>query len=60
MSSTYPRSDAGSEGVHRSIVRLGEAVQVLLGGHDAAVAETLLDDLDVPASGEQPGSVRVP
>jgi len=43
------------EGDDGAVVRVGEGVQVLLGGCDAAVAETLLDDLQVgaPASSQE-------
>ena len=51
-------SDLG-EGVHGCVVCLGEAVQVLLGGEDAAVAEPFFNHLDVGPAGEQPGGVRV-
>jgi hypothetical protein len=34
-------------------------VEVLFGGAQAAVAEALLDDLEVGATGEQPRGVRV-
>ena len=35
-------------------------MEVLLGGAEAAVAETLLDDLEVGAAGEEPGRVGMP
>jgi hypothetical protein len=34
-------------------------MQVLLGGGDAAVAEALLNDLEVGATGKEPGGVSV-
>ena len=42
------------ERVDGGIVSLREAVQVLLGRDDAAVAEPLLNDLDVRAAGQKP------
>ena len=42
------------EGLEGGLVGIGESVEVLLGGAEAAVAETLLDDLEIGAAGEQP------
>ena len=47
------------EGVEGGFVGIGEGVEVLLGGAEAAVAEALLDDLEVGTAGEEPGGVRV-
>jgi hypothetical protein len=38
-------------------VVVGEGVEVLLGGAQAAVAKAFFDDLDVGAAGEEPGCV---
>ena len=40
------------EGVEGGFVGVGEGVEVLLGGAEAAVAEALLDDLEVGAASE--------
>lgn len=41
------------------LIRIGEGVQVLLGGLDLCVAQAVHDALQVRASGEQPRRVRV-
>lgn len=41
------------------LVGVRQGVQVLFGGGDAAVAEAVLDRLQVGAAREEPGSVRV-
>jgi len=48
---TDPAADF-REGVQGGFVGVGEGVEVLLGGHDRRMAESLLDDLEVGASGE--------
>src|SRR6516164_3652180 len=45
--------------IQGSLVRRGQAVQVPLRGDDAGVAEALLDHLQVGATGQEPGLVRV-
>jgi hypothetical protein len=47
------------EGFEGGFVGVGEGVEVLLGGAEAAVAEALLDDLEVGAAREEPGGVGV-
>lgn len=47
------------ESVERGVVRVGQGVQVALGGGDAGVPEPLFDDLQVGAASEQPRGVRV-
>ena len=47
------------ERVEVLLIRIGEGVQILLGGLDLRVAQAVHDALQVRTSGEQPGCVRV-
>src|SRR5947209_6165183 len=49
-------ADASERG-ERAFAGVGEGAGVLLGGGDAAVAESFLDGDDVGAAGEEPGGV---
>src|SRR5690242_17717894 len=53
-----PRPDP-RQGVERGVVLLWVAMQIPLGRRDAAVAETLFDDLEVGSAGQQPRRVGV-
>ena len=48
-----------AQGVQGSVVAVGQGVKVALGGGDARVAESFLDDGQVGAAGEDPGGVGV-
>jgi hypothetical protein len=48
-----------SQRVEGGLVGVREGVQVFLRGGDASVAEAFLDDLEVGATGKQPGRVSV-
>src|SRR5215472_4006457 len=51
-------TDAGKR-IQRGLVGRGQGVQVALRRDDAGVAEALLDHLQVRATGQEPGRVRV-
>src|SRR6266496_4855668 len=47
------------QGVERRLVRVGEGVQIRLGGRDARMAHPFLDDLQIGAAMQEPGGVTV-